>query len=272
MGETRIRDLETFTELERCVELQRVIWGPDVDQVPAAELVVIRRYGGVVIGAFDGDDMIGFVCGMVGRDKDRVFHHSHLLGVLPACRGRGLGEKLKWVQRDRVISQGMDFMNWTFDPLQSLNANLNINCLGVVIKEYILNLYGESLSSLHGGLPTDRLEAEWWLESTRVRDVRQGRRPQRPGWEQLPRANHARLVGELPRCEDMRLDLDAKEILLEIPPAITKIMTMDRELALDWRLQTRRALTSYFDRGYGVAGFHRSGASVCYRLERTNHF
>jgi len=258
--------LETFAELERCVELQRVIWGPDVDQVPAAELVVIRRYGGLVIGAFDGDDLVGFVCGMVGRHKDRVFHHSHLLGVLPAYRGRGIGEELKWAQRDRVLSQGMDLINWTFDPLQSLNANLNINHLGAVIKEYLLNVYGESLSSLHGGLPTDRFEAEWRLESARVRSARQGRRPQWPGWEQLPRANQTRHVGELLRCEGVRLDLDAQAVLLEVPPAITTIMKKDRELALDWRLQTRRALTSYLGRGYAVVGFHRSETGVFYRL------
>jgi len=264
----RISDLESFAELERCVELQEEIWGREADRVSVAELVVIRRYGGVLIGAFDGDRMIGFVCGMVGRGRDRVFHHSHLLGIERDYRGRGIGERLKWAQRDRVLSQGLELINWTFDPLQALNAHLNINRLGVVVKEYILNLYGESRSSLHGGVPTDRFEAEWWLASQRVEDARKGRRPERPGWEQLPRANHTRFAGGLLRCHEMRLDLDEDELLVEVPIAVTSIMSRDKEVAVDWRLQTRRAFQGYLGRGYDVSGFHRSEDRAYYRLQR----
>jgi predicted GNAT superfamily acetyltransferase len=146
--------------------------------------------------------MVGFVFGFLGRDQNRFLHHSHMLAVLAEYRGRGLGENLKWAQRDRVRKQGLDLINWTFDPLQAPNANLNINRLGAVVGKYLLNLYGESSSPLHGGIPTDRFEAEWWLTSPRVEEARKGSRPVRAAWESLPRANRSHMGKKgLLRCE-----------------------------------------------------------------------
>lgn len=265
-----IRDAANFSDYEQCVALQKEVWHfSDADVVPAAELATIHHYGGVCIGAFDREKMIGFVCGLVGREHGRVFHHSHMLAVLPGYRGRGLGEKLKWAQRDRVLSQGLDFINWTYDPLQAPNANLNINRLGVVIHTYLVNVYGESWSPLHGGIPTDRFESDWWLNSSRVKEAAQGKRVERRGWETLARVNRAREDERgLLHCEEIDLDRNAGELLVEIPAAITSIMAANRELALDWRLKTRGIFQVLFHRGYVIEGFHRAEGRAYYRLEK----
>jgi predicted GNAT superfamily acetyltransferase len=267
VGDIRIRDLETLSEHEQCVDLQKEIWSlPDRDLVPAVELLVVCRCGGLCIGAFDGEVMVGLVCGMVAREEGRLFHHSHMVGVVAGYRGRRIGEGLKWAQRDRVLGQGLDFINWTFDPLQAPNANFNINRLGVVVRKYFVDLYGETTSALHGGLPTDRFEAEWAILGPRVVDAREGKVVGRRDWNDLPRANCCHLEDELPKCEDVELELDARELLIEIPPDITRIMSEDPELALSWRLETRRIFQSYMSRGYLVVGFHVQSSRMFYRM------
>ncbi len=269
MGDIRIRDLKTFSEYEQCVDLQTKIWAlPERDLIPSFELQLVRRNGGVCIGAFDGEAMVGFVWGMIARREDRMFHHSHMVGVLPSCRGKRIGERLKWAQRDRVLGQGMDLIHWTYDPLQAPNANFNINRLGVVIQKYSMNFYGETSTPLHGGLPTDRFEVEWLLRSPGVIEACEGKRADRKEWEKLPRANSTRLQGELPSCEELELELDARELLVEIPPDITRIMSEDPKLALSWRLEIRGILQNYMRRGYSVVGFHVSQSRAFYRLAR----
>jgi predicted GNAT superfamily acetyltransferase len=248
-----IRDFEKPSDYEACARLQVDVWGfSAADAVPPLHLIAMHHYGGILVGAFEADRMVGFLCGFSGWDRGRVFHHSHMLGVLEEHRGSGLGEKLKWAQRDRVLAQGIDLVNWTFDPLQAVNANLNINRLAAVVGKYRVNIYGESKSKLHGSLPTDRFEAEWFLS-----------------WEELPRANATSTSKSGFRVSaeaDIQIDEDA--LLAEIPESITRIMAEDVDLALDWRLKTRELFRAYFERGYLVKGFHRSKEGAFYRLER----
>jgi len=265
-----IRDIRTFAEYEGCVDLQREVWRfPEVDIIPAAHLVVIHLYGGTCLGAFDGERLVGFSFGFVGWEGGKTSHHSHMLAVVPSYRDRGVGEALKWVQRERVLAQGMDLVNWTFDPLQAPNANFNVNRLGAVARRYFVNIYGESTSPLHGGLPTDRLEAEWWIRSSRVQAAREKRRTPLAGSENLPRANRGTEMGPFLRCEDdLALDLDAEAVRIEIPARITPMMAEDRARALDWRLKTRALFQAYFERGYGVVDFLRVEGRCYYVLSR----
>ena len=271
MGKIEIRDFETLDDYEACVDLQQVVWEfPERELVPAMHLIAIHHYGGTCVGAFDGEKMVGFVVGLASfRDGD-FFHHSHMMGVIPDYRGQRLGEALKWAQRDRVLAQGMELINWTFDPLQSLNAKLNIVRLGVVASKYIVNLYGESESPLHGGIPTDRFEVEWWIESPRVVAVKEGKRPERSGWEVLPRANTTREGDDgFRHCdEELRLDLEEEEILVEIPADATSMMARSRDLAIEWRVKTRLMFEGYFQRRYAVVDFHDSAGRYYYRLEK----
>jgi predicted GNAT superfamily acetyltransferase len=265
-----IRDFEKPSDYEACARLQAEIWGfTPADAVPPLHLIAMHHYGGILIGAFDGERMVGFVCGFSGWDRGRVFHHSHMLGVVAEFRGSGLGEKLKWAQRERVLSQGIELINWTFDPLQAVNANLNVNRLAAVVRKYRINIYGESNSPLHGSLPTDRLEAEWLIASERVMRALRGEPPDWPSWENLPRANETELAKSgflVPSKTHLELDEDA--VLAEIPDNINQIMAEDMKLALDWRLAMRELFGEYFERGYVVKGFHRAEGRAFYRLER----
>ena len=265
-----IRDFETPSDYEACAQLQVDVWGfSAADAVPPLHLIAMHHYGGILVGAFERDRMVGFVCGFSGWDRGRVFHHSHMLGVLPEHRGSGLGERLKWAQRERVVEQGIELINWTFDPLQAVNANLNVNRLAAVVRKYRVNIYGESKSPLHGSLPTDRFEAEWLVSSERVTKALRGELPDWPSWESLPRANTTAMAKSGFRVsEKADLSIDEDALLAEIPASVNQIMARDMELALDWRLKIRELFRAYFERGYAVKGFHRSELGAFYRLER----
>jgi predicted GNAT superfamily acetyltransferase len=265
-----IRDFEKPSDYEACAQLQVDIWGfSAADAVPPLHLIAMHHYGGILVGAFEAEQMVGFVCGFSGWDQGRVFHHSHMLGVLAEHRGSGLGEKLKWAQRERVLAQGIELVNWTFDPLQAVNANLNVNRLAAQVGKYRVNIYGESKSKLHGSLPTDRFEAEWLLSSERVTKALRGELPEWPGWEDLPRANATSTAKSgLPVSAEADIGIDEDALLAEIPESINRIMAEDKDLALDWRLKIRNLFRAYFERGYWVKGFHRSEEGTFYRLER----
>ncbi|HEX4019663.1 MAG TPA: GNAT family N-acetyltransferase [Acidobacteriaceae bacterium] len=169
-----IRALTRPEEFDACVGLQQVVWKyRDIDVIPRRIFVVARSIGGQVIGAYDGDRLIGFAMALPGIRNGHPYLHSQALAVEPHYRNRGIGAQLKWAQRDDALARGIDLIEWTFDPLAIKNANLNIEKLGAVIRRYTPDFYGVSSSPLHGSLPTDRLHAEWWLRSGRVERIHQ---------------------------------------------------------------------------------------------------
>jgi predicted GNAT superfamily acetyltransferase len=173
-----IRVLETIDELEACVELQRLAWGfTDLDLVPRRVFVVARKIGGQVLGAWAGGQLVGFSLALPGHRPGQTFWHSHMLAVLPQYRDHGLGRKLKLKQRELALAQGLDLIEWTFDPLEVKNGYFNLHGLGAIARHYHPNLYGLTSSALQGGLPTDRLTAEWWLRTPRVEALARGETP-----------------------------------------------------------------------------------------------
>ena len=163
-----IRQLFHLDEFDAVVDLQRTIWGfADLELLPLRFLVVVSKVGGHVFGAYDGPRMIAFCFAIPGIKSDGMpYLHSHMLGVLPEYRNAAIGRRLKLRQRDDAIARGIKLIEWTFDPLELKNAFLNIEKLGAVIRRYHPNQYGMTSSPLHGGLPTDRCIAEWWLDRT----------------------------------------------------------------------------------------------------------
>ena len=153
-----------------------VTWGAD-QVVPVPLFVVARETGGQTLGAFAGNQMVGFTLGLAGIHEGKPIIHSHMTAVLPEFRDRGIGRMLKLAQRNDCLSRGMHLVEWTFDPLELKNAHFNINRLGAVAKRYLPNCYGITESPLHAGLPTDRLMAEWYLDSPRVTAVLGGEPP-----------------------------------------------------------------------------------------------
>jgi predicted GNAT superfamily acetyltransferase len=164
-----IRRCEGVEEFKDCVALQKEVWNfSDLDTVPLRMFVVADKVGGQIIGAFDGKEMVGFALSIPGMRNGHQYLHSHMLAVLESHRNSGLGRRLKLAQREEALTRGIDLIEWTFDPLEIKNAYLNIRKLGAIARRYTLNQYGMSSSPLQGGLPTDRLIAEWWLRSERV--------------------------------------------------------------------------------------------------------
>src|SRR6516165_8156699 len=169
ISQIQIRKCSALDEFHRCVELQKAIWGEsDLETEPYVTFVVAHQTGGQVLGAFDGDTMIGFTMAVAGVRNKTPYLHSHMTGVLPKYRDRKIGRALKVFQREEALSRDIRLIEWTFDPLETRNAHFNLNRLGAIVRTYIPNFYGVTTSPLHRGLPTDRLLAEWHLDSKRV--------------------------------------------------------------------------------------------------------
>jgi predicted GNAT superfamily acetyltransferase len=173
-----IRPCHTIAEFERMVELEIEVWKfTERDVVPSQMYVVASKIGGQVLGAFVREKMAGFILAYPGIRDGKPYLHSHMAAVLPDFRDLGIGRRLKLAQREDALARGISLVEWTFDPLQNRNAYLNICRLGAVARRYLTDVYGATSSPLHAGLPTDRLVAEWHLESQRVVDILAGKEP-----------------------------------------------------------------------------------------------
>jgi len=167
-----VRTCHGLQELRACVALQKEVWNfTDAELVPLRMFVVAEKVGGQVMGAFDGKQMVGFALSIPGTRSGHVYLHSHMLAVRKEHRNSGLGRRLKLLQREEALSRGIELIEWTFDPLEIKNAYLNIERLGAIARRYTINQYGITSSPLQGGLPSDRLIAEWWLKSKRVENL-----------------------------------------------------------------------------------------------------
>ncbi|HEX9422621.1 MAG TPA: GNAT family N-acetyltransferase [Pyrinomonadaceae bacterium] len=240
--------------------LQKEVWGcDDRDLVPLTVLAATREIGAILIGAFDGSSLIGFAYSFVGREGERIVHHSHMLAVRPAYRNANLGYKLKLAQRDRALAQGINRMTWTFDPLQSLNAYFNFAKLGVVADAYKINFYGEATSSfLHQiGNGTDRLWVTWLLDSSRVHERIRTKDQSRTS--NLERDHIGCLVpvgpNNLPQRGESSQVAAQRYTSIEIPADINTLQRESPDLAVRWREATRWAFTAAISSGYQIEDF-----------------
>lgn len=281
MSTWKLRILDTADELLAVEDLQRIVWpGSELDVVPVHLLVTAVHNGGLVIGAFqpagdegEGEVLIGFVFGFPGFDATpdgpRVKHCSHMLAVHPDFRNKGLGFALKRAQWQMVRHQGLDRVSWTYDPLLSRNAHLNIAKLGAVCNTYRREVYGEMRDRLNAGLPSDRFEVDWWINTQRV-----NRRLSRRARLRLDLAHFLAAGAEIvnptwldergyPHPSDESLNPSDVErlaersplVLVEIPDDFQTLRANNLELALHWRLSTRSLFESLFSSGYLVTDF-----------------
>jgi len=255
-----IRPLKTLDDCWQVVALEKQVWGyTDLeDVVPAAILLVSVKRGGILLGAFDpAGHMVGFVYSLAAIKDGQPTQWSHMLGVLPDARDSGLGGELKRAQRRVALEMGITLMEWTFDPMQALNAHLNFAKLGVVAEEYVENIYGDSSSPLHRGNPTDRFIAQWKLDAPHVARRLEGRAlPVRDaGSFDVPWV--LRVEGAAERPDPGRVDttLQERRLAVEIPVAFSEMLVSDPDRALAWRLATREAFSTYFARGYRAVDF-----------------
>jgi predicted GNAT superfamily acetyltransferase len=266
MSLPNIRLLETPEEMDLVEELQRHVWpGSETDVVPKHVLITVVHNGGLVLGAFEEEQLIGFVFGFPGLettpDGPRLKHCSHQMGIHPDHRDSGIGFELKRAQWQMVRHQGLDHITWTFDPLLSRNAHLNIAKLGAVCSTYRESEYGELRDGLNVGLPSDRFQVDWWINSRRV-EKRLSKRPRptlklnhiaRSGLRPFytPQFSAAGLMiapEHVPPFEDRLL-------LVEIPTNFMDIKSQDFPLARDWRFFTRELFQTAFAKNYLVTDF-----------------
>jgi predicted GNAT superfamily acetyltransferase len=263
-----IRPLAGLREYAACEQLQRAVWG-DFGLVPDHMLLTVQRNGGLVLGAFDHEaaetPLVGFVFGFLGRSADgQLKHASHMAAVLSAYRDCGLGARLKWAQRDHALAQGLTLMSWTFDPLLSRNAQLNITRLGATCRTYIRNIYGPEPENLHGELPSDRFLVEWRLTDEQVVARRTGLATP-PGAAAL----RARAPLANPDPREPSEEPIGNAFLIQIPADLEALKVTDLARARAWRYQVRALAETAFAAGFAVSAFARDDEVGLFLLERT---
>jgi predicted GNAT superfamily acetyltransferase len=252
----RLREIADVAEMRAVEELQKEVWGiPDLDVVPLTQLVAAKEAGGVLIGAFDGETLVGFVYGFPSFEHGELAHHSHMLAVKSGFRNLDLGRRLKLAQRNHVIAQGIRLVSWTFDPLQSLNAYFNFTKLGVLCDRYLPHFYGKDATSFLHQTGTDRLWVSWFVSSERVKRCIGGINEPVKFETVVPLVQFAE--DETPRRNDVVVALAGEHTVIEIPSNIDALLHQDRETALQWREETRWAFTEAFKAGYVVESFTR---------------
>jgi predicted GNAT superfamily acetyltransferase len=240
-----VRKCRNLDEFHACVELQREIWGEaDLEVEPATMFVVSAHTGGQVFGAFDGDRLVGYTLAVVGLRDGAPYLHSHMTGVRGEYRDRGIGRMLKLFQRDEALGRGIRLIQWTFDPLELRNAHFNLNRLGAICRKYQPNLYGVTTSPLHRGLETDRLLAEWHLDSARV----------------------VAAIREL-----VKNPVDAPA-LIEMPAELERWLHEDSPEVAKLQTRVRGEFTKWFAKGYAAVGLRMGPGNRAYLLTPWSDF
>jgi len=256
----QIIEPKSIKDYQSIEDIQRSAWGMnDIDIVPYRIIIAIHKAGGNVLLAYANDEPIGFVLGFFGLSGDRLFIHSHQLGVKREYWGRGVGYLLKLKQREFALSRNIDLIRWTFDPLIGRNAHLNFFKLGAINNTYLLNVYGEMRDKLNYGVPSDRFYVEWWVDSKRVKNRLSGIKPPKVSNlinDGISIINSVNLLAEnYSTFVSSNLDNDDKLLLVEIPYSIEKVKEYSLDEALKWRMETRKIFETYFNKGYIAVDF-----------------
>lgn len=240
-----VRECQTLEEFHSCVDLQREIWGEkDLEVEPATMFVVAAHTGGQVLGAFDGNRLIGYTLAVVGLRDGVPYLHSHMTGVHRDYRDRGVGRMLKLFQRDEALGRGIRLILWTFDPLEIRNAHFNLNRLGAICRKYFPNLYGITTSPLHRGLATDRLLVEWQLDSPRVVSA----------------------IGNLAK------DPSEAPAIIELPADLERWQREDSAEVAKVQGRLREEFTKWFDKGYAAVALRTGPGNRAYLLSPWSDF
>jgi predicted GNAT superfamily acetyltransferase len=235
-----VKQLTAYPEFVEAVQLQQEIWGfDDIELLPVRLFVVANKVGGHAFGAYDDGRMVGFCLAIVGlKPGGKYYLHSHMLGVLTEYRNHGVGRMLKLAQRQEALGREIPLIEWTFDPLEIKNAYFNMERLGAIVRRYVLNQYGMTTSRLHGGLPTDRCTAEWWLGSPRAEAIISGR-----PFERAP-----------------------VEARIAVPADIAEVRAHDHKRAREIQQSVSDQFREYLGKGLAVIGFERSAEAGTYLL------
>jgi predicted GNAT superfamily acetyltransferase len=244
-----VREVATISEYNACVQLQREVFGlPELEISPRRHLIVSHEAGGWTLGAFAGERLVGFVLHLAAVRKDEIFGYSHMMAVAADFQNRGVGSRLKWAQRERALSEGRDFIKWTFEPTRARNAHFNLNRLGVVVRDYAVNFYGtdyvtnpEEKAAGVSGMDSDRLFASWELNSPRVK---------------------ALAAGE-------KFSLPEPEVVIEIPPDYSALLKSDPPRGKAEMLRVREEFLKALGAGLVCRAFDRNSERPRYLFYRS---
>jgi predicted GNAT superfamily acetyltransferase len=241
-SQIEIGPLDTQEKIRAAVALQKEVWGfADIELLPVRLFVTAGKIGGQTFGAFDGEKLVGFCLSIPGvKVGGAAYLHSHMLAVAPGYRDYGIGRRLKLRQREDALARGIDLMEWTFDPLEIKNAYFNIERLGAIVRRFTRNQYGTTSSHLHGGLPTDRCTAEWWMSSPRVEALLSG-------------------------TALMRGPFEGK---IEVPNNVAEMRLKDPDRARALQASVAEQFDRYFDAGLAVTVFEKTATTGNYLLGR----
>ncbi|MCM3743201.1 GNAT family N-acetyltransferase [Sporosarcina luteola] len=253
------RKLETIEEMRLIQNLEITVWGSE--PIPVHQTYTAVHNGGLMLGAFDGEKIVGFSYGFTGFANGKTYLCSHMLGIQPEYQLMGIGKKLKEEQRKFAMEMGYDLMTWTFDPLESRNAYLNLSKLNGICSTYLENWYGEMEDGLNKGLPSDRFKIEWWITSERVEN---NWKPLIDSYDCPFEVGKSELGNPILEWDELHLSTNSDGIEIPIPEHFQVIKKNEPQLALDWRLKIRKIFQTLFDAGYALVNVNRSTTGVHY--------
>jgi predicted GNAT superfamily acetyltransferase len=256
-----IRMLESVEQLEEVRRLESLIWS-EYESIPSSQTLTAIKNGGMMLGAFLENELIGFLYSFPGFKGDKIYLCSHTLGIHPQYRKLGIGEKLKLAQRKESLKKGYDLVTWTYDPLETVNGNLNLHKLGARCSIYVENCYGEMEDGLNQGMSSDRFTVEWWIKEDFVK------RPSQYELEGSLLINIDRDSEEYLVPKEIDLERDSSEgfLFVPVPSDFQTLKKNNPELALSWRMSTRELFTYYFKNGWTVIDLYRRklDPDLCY--------
>ena len=272
--------IQPVTTIEQCHHINSIehaAWG-STSHMPDHMMITVARHQGVALIAYDGSLPVGFCLSFVsfveGAAGRHIKHHSHMAGVIPAYQGRGVGEQIKWKQRDHVLQQKIDLMTWTFDPLETRNGRLNLHKLGAVCCTYKRNVYGMMNDAINAGILTDRFQVDWWLTSEHVKQHQSAEfvYRSRSEWENAgvkiinsvdTTTNHPR-----PHTHNLTLLESEHQLLLAVPSNFQAVKHADLQNAIAWRTHTRELFEAVFAHGFTATDLIHEPQLSYYLLEK----
>ncbi len=252
-----LRHLKTLPEMRSMQEVEQSVWNME-SPVPIHQTLTVAKNGGILIGAFHGEQMVGMLYSFPGFLNGQVYLCSHMMGIKSGWRHRGIGERLKRAQAEAALAHGYRLITWTYDPLETANGYLNVGKLGVICSTYIEDCYGDMSDQLNQGLPSDRFQVEWWIDRNR---------PPLPQGDEQDLLRWQPTAGGLPQPVQVVDNIpDAQILSVAVPAYFQDIKPKDMELAKTWRQATRQVFTRSFAAGWAVAGFR------CHRGEPVHEY
>jgi len=261
-----VRPLSSRAEFEIAEGVQASAWGVgDRGVTPKEVLIAIHDNGGLVLGAFDRNSMVGYALMMPGYNGKEVYMYSHQTGVRKEYQSKGVGYLLKRKQREVALKRGFKMIAWTFDPMIGRNAHFNMKKLGIVARNYMVDYYGPMNDSINWGLPTDRVLCEWFLETSTQRRIRAStKKVTRETFRVIDRTG----AEPYPKCKDWRIDLSVDKALLDIPRDIVALKKKDLDEGKRWREATRDAFQRYFGAGFTAVALIEEKGELRYLLSK----